>query len=81
MLSPETINGLYKPSVNGRGPWRTSRPLSLTLEWVGQNPKAPGDHRQNTAAQAEATLYAMLNNPPWRITKPNSLRQTRGGSL
>ena len=81
----ETINGLYKAEVIHRhGPWRSFEAVEFaTLEWVDWF-----NHRRLLEpignippAEAEDRYYAMAQRPAMAaLLKPNSLRQTRGGS-
>jgi hypothetical protein len=81
----ESINGLYKAEViHRRGPWRSLEAVEFaTLEWVDCF-----NHRRLLepignipTAEAEALYYAAQQNRRLAAKlKPNSLRQTRGGS-
>jgi hypothetical protein len=81
----ETINGLYKAEViHRRRPWRSFEAVEFaTLVWVDRF-----NHRRLLQpignippAEAEDRYYAMLEPPAMAARlKPNSLRETRGGS-
>jgi putative transposase len=82
----ETINVLYKAEVtHRRGPWRSGEAVEIaTLESVDWF-----NHRRLLEpignippAEAEDRCYAMLEQPAMAARrKPDSLRQTRGGSV
>ena len=82
----ETINGLYKAEViHRRGSWRSFEGVEFaTLTWVDWF-----NHRRLLQpianilpAEAEDQYYAMLDKQKLAAwLKPNSLRQTRGGSV
>jgi len=81
----ETINGLYKAEViHRRGPWRSFEAVEFaTLEWVDwfNNRRLLEPIGNIPPAEAEAASYAMPAEQPLAAQlKPNSLRQTRGGS-
>ncbi len=81
----ETINGLYKAEViHRRGPWRSFEAVEFaTLEWVDwfNNRRLLEPIGNIPPAEAEERYYAMLEAPAMAAYfKPNSLRQTRGGS-
>lgn len=81
----ESINGLYKAEViHRRGPWRSLEAVEFaTLEWVDWfNHRRLLEPIGNVPpAEAEALYYAAQDNLPLAAwLKPNSLRQTRGGS-
>ncbi len=81
----ETINGLYKTEVIHRsGPWRSFEAVEMaTLEWVDwfNNRRLLEPIGNIPPAEAEARYYAQINERAMAAClKPNSLRQTRGGS-
>jgi hypothetical protein len=82
----ETINGLYKAEViHRRGPWRSFEAVEYaTLEWVDwfNNRRLLEPIGNIPPAEAEERYYAMLDDIRMAASlKPNSLRQTRSGSI
>ena len=82
----ETINGLFKAEViHRRGPWRSVETVEFaTLEWVDwfNNRRLLEPIGNIPPAEAEARYYAQANERVMAASlKPNSLRQTRRGSI
>ncbi len=82
----ETINGLYKAEViHRRGPWRSMEAVEFaTLEWVDwfKNRRLLKPIGNIPPAEREASYCASMETPAMAaLLKPNSLRQTRGGSI